>query len=243
MNKTFVDFVTKYSQIVWAFIVKYAKIGWAEFLKMLKRGLFAFQLYAHPVQGFYDLKNDKRRKSIPAAVMWLVLLGISAVARSLMTGYLFSESEAAKLNMNIPMTFLAAILPYILFSVSNWCFTSLMDGDGKLSEIFTATAFATVPITICNIIAIPVSNYASLSDTAIYSFILGAGTTIAYLMIFVGMITTHQYSVGKGLVTMILTIVGMAVIAFVAILVFFLIQQIASFIDSIVTEFNYRINE
>ncbi len=224
-------------------VKKYAKALWQGFVEMLKRGLFAFQLFAHPVQGFYDLKNDPRRRSFPAAIMWIVLLGFSAVLRELLTGYLYSESEYAKLNINIPMTFIAAVLPYILFSISNWCFTSLMDGDGKLVDIFCATAFATVPLTICNLISIPVSNYASLSESATYTFILGLGTTLTYVMIFLGMITTHQYSVGKGLITAILTIMGMAVIAFIVILIFFLIQQIVNFIGSLSTEINYRLNE
>ncbi len=224
-------------------VLGHLKNFWHGFVEMLKRGLFAFQIFGHPFQGFYDLKNDPKRRSVPAAVMWLVLLGLSAIFRELLTGYLYSESEYAKLNINIPVILLTAVLPYLLFTISNWCFTSLMDGDGSLTDIFCATAFATVPMTICNIIAIPVSNFASLGESSTYSFILTMGSVLTYLMIFLGMIQTHQYSVGKGLVTAVLTIVGMAVIAFIAILIFFLIQQVAGFVGSLYTEISYRLNE
>ena len=55
--------------------------------------------------------------------------------------------------------------------------------------------------------------------------------------------STQQYSVKKAIGTAILTIVGMAVIAFVIILVFYLIQQVWGFITSVFSEISYRMNE
>ena len=57
------------------------------------------------------------------------------------------------------------------------------------------------------------------------------------------MIIIHQYSVAKGIGTAVLTIIGMAVIAFVAILVFFLLQQVSGFFMEIGTEIIFRLNE
>ena len=54
---------------------------------------------------------------------------------------------------------------------------------------------------------------------------------------------TQQYSVLKAIVTSILTLIGMMVIAFVVILIFYLIQQVWGFISSVFSEISYRLNE
>ena len=157
-------------------------------------------------------------------------------------GYLFAD-RAAQLELNIPVYMITQVLPFILWAVANWCFSSLMDGDGKLSDVFMVTAYATLPITLCNLIQIPLSHFLSASEASVFSFIGGLGVLWGYFYIFLAMIIVHQYSVGKGLGTAILTIVGMAVIAFVAILVFFLVQQVSSFFIEIGTEVIFRLNE
>jgi hypothetical protein len=136
-----------------------------------------------------------------------------------------------------------SLLPFILWAVANWCFSSLMDGDGKLSDVFLVTAYAILPMTLCNLIQIPLSHFLSSAEGSIFTFIGSLGMVWGYLYVFLAMIIVHQYSVAKGLGTTILTIVGMAVIAFVAILIFFLLQQVTSFFMEIGTEVIFRLNE
>ena len=70
-----------------------------------------------------------------------------------------------------------------------------------------------------------------------------ASTTLPLLLIFFRMITTHQYQLGKGVATAILSILGILIILFVAILVFFLISQVFGFVGQLSTEISYSLNE
>lgn len=157
-------------------------------------------------------------------------------------GYLFT-SRFAQLNLDVLFEITVAILPYLMWTLANWCFTSLMDGDGKLSDIFTATAVGTLPITICNFLQVPVSNFVSLEESGVYYTLASFGYVWAYIMIFFGMIVTHQYTVKKGIITTVMSIIGMAIIAFILVLIFFLMQQIFGFVVSVGTELMFRINE
>jgi len=210
--------------------------------QMFKRLPFAFYILAHPIDGFYELKSDKRRHNVPGAVFLFFVLALTSILKRQLTGYLFTEPYA-QLNLNIPYEITISVLPYIMLIISNWCFTSLMDGDGKFKEIFTATAYATLPLSMCNLIAIPVSNFVSLSENGIYYFIVSFGMVWCYGMVFLGMLVTHQYTVKKAIATAILSIIGMAVIAFIIVLLFFLMQQVWSFIYQLYTEINFRVNE
>ena len=146
-------------------------------------------------------------------------------------------------DLCVPVYMITAVLPFVLWAVSNWCFSSLMDGDGKLSDVFMVTCYAILPMTLCNLIQIPLSHFLSSSEASIFTFIGIFGMVWGYGYVFLSMIIVHQYSVAKGFGTAVLTIVGMAVIAFVAILVFFLVQQVWGFVSGISTEVIFRLNE
>ena len=107
--------------------------------EMFKRMPFFFYILVHPFQGFYDLKVDPKRRNIPGAVFLFVLLAFSAIFKRQLLGYLYT-SRADQLNLDIVVEILVAVLPYLMWVIANWCFTSLMDGDGKLVDIFCATA-------------------------------------------------------------------------------------------------------
>lgn len=202
----------------------------------------AFYVLIHPFEGYYDLKHDPRKKSVNTAILIYILLAFSAVFKRQLTGYLFT-SVSEQLNLNVLIEIGVAVLPYILWTIANWCFSSLMDGDGKFSDIFVATAVGTLPIIIANFISVPFSHLLDLESDSVYTTIVAAGVVIAYIEIFLGMITIHQYSVGKGIATAILSIVGIMVIAFIVVLVVFLVQQVTGFASSLWTEISYRFNE
>ncbi len=215
---------------------------WQGIKTTVKRMGYAFYILFHPFDGFFDLKNDPKRRSVAGGVVWLIIYAVVDLIRFQTLGYLFAD-RAAQLELNIPLRLITAVLPFVLWAVSNWCFSSLMDGDGKLSDVFMATAYAILPITICNLIQIPLSHFLSSSEASIFNFIGSLGMIWGYLYVFLAMIVVHQYSVAKGFGTTVLTIIGMAVIAFVAILVFFLFQQVSNFFIEFGTEIVFRLNE
>jgi len=226
----------------WAGLKAFFPKFWNGTKTTFKRMGYAFYILFHPFDGFFDLKNDPKRRSVSAGIMWFVVYALVDLIRFQSLGYLFAD-RGAQLELNVPVHLATALLPFILWAVANWCFSSLMDGDGKLSDVFLVTAFATLPITLCNLIQIPLSHFLSSAEGSIFTFIGSLGMVWGYLYVFLAMIIVHQYSVAKGLGTTVLTIVGMAVIAFVAILIFFLLQQVTSFFMEIGTEVIFRLNE
>ena len=60
------------------------------------------------------------------------------------------------------------------------------------------------------------------------------------LLIFCGMMVTHDYTLGKNFIISLSTIVGMAFIMFIGILFTTLLGKIISFVSNIIVEINYR---
>lgn len=232
------DLAIKVGFAIWNFVKRIGLALW----DAIKHLPYFCRVVIHPFDGFFRLKNDPRRRSIPAAVIIYIILVFSAIMNKQMIGYIFADVQA-QLNLNIVIEIISALLPYMLWVVANWCFTSLMDGGGKLSDIFCATAVAVIPIIVCNIILIPISHFISYESESMYNFIASVGQVFTYLLMFVGMMITHQYTVRKAIATTILTIVGMAIIGFVIVLIMYLIQQLVGFISSLSTEISFRLNE
>ena len=68
--------------------------------------------------------------------------------------------------------------------------------------------------------------------------------TIAFIwvgiLIFFGTMVTHDYSLGKNLITLVGTVAGMAFIMFLGILFSTLLGKLISFVTNIITEITYR---
>ena len=55
------------------------------------------------------------------------------------------------------------------------------------------------------------------------------------------MMITQQYSLGKSAVTAVLTLIGMALILFVLLLLFYLVQQLWTFAGDLAAEIDLRL--
>ena len=194
-----------------------------QYLRTLKYG---FYVIFHPFDGFWDLKKE-HRGSVAASFTFIVLTIFMLVVQKQNTAFLF--------NMNRLET-----IDVILWCVSNWCLTSLMDGEGKMRDIIIFTGYSLVPLWLIQFPLIGMSHMITAEEGTFYYVF----TTISYLwtgaLLLAGMMVTHQYSVKKTLFTTLLTIIGMAILLFIGLLFFSVIQQIATFVMTIYKEVRFR---
>ena len=85
------------------------------------------------------------------------------------------------------------------------------------------------------------SNVLTTSEGSIVSLLVSIAYVWVALLLFFGMLVTHDYSLGKNFLITIFTIVAMAVIMFVAILFSSLVIKMVTFVMSIITEVGNRV--
>ncbi|MDD6265435.1 MAG: YIP1 family protein [Clostridia bacterium] len=198
--------------------------------------LYAFYLFSHPFDGFWDLKHEKRG-SMRGAMFWLFLAVASFTYQEVGRAYLFNPTGAIS---NVFVQAISILLPVFLVVTSNWCLTTLFDGEGSYKDILIASCYSLAPLPLFVIPATLLTHVFSLNEAGIVSLL----TTLAWIwvgiLVFFGLMITHGYSLFKNFVTVIATIVGIAVIMFIGLLFTGLIQKIVGFISSIVTELSFR---
>lgn len=198
--------------------------------------VYAQHLIFHPFDGFWDLKHEQRG-SVRAALVWLAVAILTFFYQDVGTGYIFNSVPS---NSSIFVQITAVGLPVVLWTVSNWCLTTLFDGEGSLKDIFVATCYALVPLPILIIPAVLFSNVALESEAAVINLLTSIAFIWCGLLIFFGMMVTHDYSFTKNILTSVGTIIGMAIIMFIGILFSMLLAKIVSFVSSIITEITFR---
>jgi hypothetical protein len=103
-----------------------------------------------------------------------------------------------------------------------------------------ATCYAMTPIILTFIPATLLSNIMAQGEAAVYHLIISLAVTFFLLLAYVGMVTVHNYTAGKAILTIFLTIVALLIITFVFALLFTLYQQLYTFVYSLYIELAFR---
>jgi hypothetical protein len=198
---------------------------------------FPLHLIVHPFDSFWDMKYEGKGK-IRVTLTILLLVVISMILKSQFAGFLVNYNDPRHLNSIIQL--LTIVFPFFLWCLSNWAITTLMDGEGKFKEIMMATGYALVPIVIIYTPMIIASRFMAEEETAFYYLMMSISSIWFVALLFVGIMTVHQYTVLKTVVTMLLTVVVMGIVIFLGTLVLSMLQQIIEFFVNIYRELTFR---
>ncbi len=199
--------------------------------------MYGFHVMFHPFDGYWDIKHEYRA-SPKGATAILALTVASFVYYQVGQSYVVAPvpSKTGVLAM------VALILaPIFLWIISNWCFTTLFDGEGSLKDIYVATCYALFPLPPFLIITTLLSNIVTIDEVSLLTLALGVAIFWCGLLLFFGMQTIHDYTLFKNVLTTLATIVGMVFIVFIALLFITLITKISGFVYNIVIELSYRV--
>lgn len=191
----------------------------------------------HPVDGFYEMKYEKNGR-YSVALLNFFLIWISYA--------IFNQYGSVVVNQTNPLSYNALVdfgtvlTMFVLFCVSNWSVTSLMDGEGKIGEIAMAICYAMTPIILTFIPMTLFSHVMAEGETAFYFLVIGVATAYFVILVFAGIMTVHNFSPGKTMGIIFLTVIAMLIIVFLIMLLSTLWSQLYVFVYSIYIELSYR---
>lgn len=204
----------------------------------LRSGEWVKHSITHPAEGFEDMRW-KKAGSLKIAFAIVLLLFLAQIADGRLYGFQFGISYDKTFN----------IIPYIVKSivlfgawvVGNWAVCTLLDGEGTMKNICIYSAYALIPYIVQIFINVLLSHIL-IQDEAVFMQairIIGVGWSV--ILLFSAIKSVHQYSFGKTVFAIILTIVAMLIMLFLLVLFMSLIQQVYIFISTIYTEISYRV--
>ena len=197
---------------------------------------FGFHLMLHPFDGFWDLKHE-RRGSVRAAIVYILVTIVGFYYQAIGSGYLLNPYGGYS---SIWVQAIGVLVPLFLFVLANWCLTTLFEGEGSFKDIFIACSYSLIPIPLLIIPATIASNVVTNSELGIISLVSTFAFIWLGLLIVFGTQVTHDYTMGKNIITILGTAVAMVFIIFLVMLFSTLVGKMVSLITNIVTELQFR---
>ena len=192
----------------------------------------------HPVEGFEDMRW-KKSGSLKIAFLIVVMLFISEIAYQRLYGFQFYVTYDKIFNI-VPFI-MKTIVIFAAWVIGNWSICTLLDGEGTMRNICIYSAYALVPYIAQRFLNVLLSHFLIRDEFVFMQAIKIIGTGWTIILLFSAIKSVHQYSFGKTVFAIILTIAAMLIMLFLLVLFMSLIQQVYIFISTIYTEISYRL--
>ena len=197
-------------------------------------GKITYTLF-HPSEGGYVLARhtDKRK------TMWftLAVIGVWFVAASMKwqySGFIFSQNNPDNFEVLVQLLKTAGL--FILWNISALFVSNLMDSSARPSDISVVTTAALLPYIVGILLQTVLSNVLTLEDGMFLTVINIVLILWSVVILIGGLKEIHEFSFKTALLSIVFTLLGMAVIVFMLFLAFTLLQKMGIFIVQVFTE-------
>lgn len=198
---------------------------------------YPFYTILHPKDGFQEMKYNKKGTVSVTVIIVLAWLLVEMFYRKFAD---FDMNPFDQESLSLLRVSLITIVMYAMVCVSNWCFCTLLEGKGKLTEICAVAAYSLVPYIILRVVMVLMSHMlAGGSESIILTYAVTLSQVWGAIMAFTGLHVIHEYSFKKTLLSVFLTLVGLLIMMFLSVLLLVLLQQLYNFAVTIVFELKY----
>lgn len=198
---------------------------------------YCFHILWHPFDGFWDLKHEKRG-SAAAATAILAAFVVTYVLNIQYAGFLVNTTDLRYFSLSRAV--FVVLFAFLLWLVANSSVATWIYGEGSFRDVYIYSCYALTPLVLLMNAATVVSLFITLDEAVFYHLLIGLGVAWFLFLLFAGNIQVHQYSVKSGVANLAVSFVEIAVMLFLIMVGLSLMQQIASFADTIFMELTVR---
>ena len=197
----------------------------------------ALAFMIHPLESL-RLIREKGKSSALAATVLLAIFYVTKVVCNLNSGFMYGIVN--KSTYNSLFILIGSVGVVILWTVMNWIVCMLAEGKASFKDVYCTTCYSLMPktvyyilFTILSYIVIPSSN----NGFALFSSI---STIYMVILLLLSMVSIQEYTFSKAIGMAIVSVIGMAIGAFVIFVVLTLGQDFIGFIIGIIKEIVLR---
>ena len=195
------------------------------------------RVIAHPLDSFYEIRH-RDYHSVPLALICVLLFAVMFTVNRIFTSFIVNDIDPRRVN---GLTETGAVfMLFLLFCIGNWSITCLMSGEGRLKDIITVVGYSLIPLIALYLPATLLSHVIAAGEEVFYFLLIGVGIFWSAVLVLMGIMTIHNYTLFKTIITLVLTFVSMFILIFLGLLLTDLMNQLLTFLYSIYTELVFR---
>ncbi|MBR3762960.1 MAG: YIP1 family protein [Clostridia bacterium] len=192
----------------------------------------------HPFDGFFEIRF-RNQGSMLIATLLLVAYAVLRCLSYQYTGFPMNMNNIDE--MDALSIFISTISVVVLGAVSNWTITTLFNGKGKLKDIYIVICYSLTVLIIGDAIVTFASNFVTTEEIMILTSLQMLCYAYFVFLLIAGLGTVHEYSFAGNLASMVMTVVAAAVILFIGVLLFTMLERMFSFVTSVAEELMRRL--
>lgn len=192
----------------------------------------------HPFDGFFEIRF-RNHGSLLIATVLLIAYAVLRCLSYQYTGFVMNMNNIDE--MDALSIFISTISVVLLGSVANWTITTLFNGKGKLKDIYIVICYSLTVLIIGDAIVTFASNFVTTEEVMILTSIQMVCYAYFIFLLIAGLGTVHEYSFAGNLASMVMTVVAAAVILFIGVLIFTMLERMFSFVTSVAQELMRRL--
>lgn len=198
--------------------------------------LYPLYICKHPRDGFLEMKVNKKGSTTVVFIILALWLFVEIFYRTA-TGFDMNPFEAE--DTSLLRTAVITVMIFCMVCVSNWCICTLIEGKGKLKDICVVASYALVPYIAVRFFTTVCSWILAGNEQIFLTYSVMVSQVWAAIIAFSGLQEIHEYSFGKTIYSVLLTIVGLIIMLFIVMLLLVLFQQLYYFIATVIFEIRY----
>ncbi|MCH5287800.1 MAG: hypothetical protein J1E43_10280 [Christensenellaceae bacterium] len=198
---------------------------------------FCFYMLRNPYDACYGIKREKKATYLSGVIV-LAIYFVWFVVNKYFTGFLFKTMPDG--YYELINDFLMVFGVFMLLVVCCYLVCTITDGEAKFRDIFIGAAYALAPMLIFQPIRLILTNVLTFNEEFFITLLDFVSYGWTALLIVLMIMYQNDYSLGKTIKTIILTLFTVLVVVALGVVLYMLISQLVDFISSIYGEVVYR---
>ena len=195
------------------------------------------QSLIHPFDAFFEIRF-RNPGSLLIATLLLIAYAVLNCLKFQYTGFVMNMNNIEE--MDALSLFISVISVVVLFTVSNWTVTTLFNGKGKMKDIFIVLCYSLTVLIIGDAVVTFASNFVATEEVMILTSIQMVCYVYFAFLVIAGLTTIHEYGFGGSIMSIIMSVVAAAIILFIGILLFTMLERMVYFFSSVFEELMRR---
>jgi tetratricopeptide (TPR) repeat protein len=207
-------------------------------VKLIDDLVFLFRFIRYPADSFYYIKKDLRGSLLFAGLLYLWVV-IVRVATLYLTGFVFNP-YASVADIRVENEIILTVGLLALFVAANYLVSTISDGEGRVRDVVTGTAYSLFPYALFALPLALLSNVLTFNEIFIFTFSQNVIWVWVGLMLVTMIKEIHNYTAGETVRNVLLTLFTMALFVLTGYILYVLFNQLFDFISAIVREVGLR---
>ena len=210
---------------------------WIMNIPIVSQVLFCFYMLRNPYDACYGIKKEKKATYLSAVIVVFIFF-VLFVLNKYFAGFLFKTMPDG--YYELLNDFVSVFGVFLLLTICCYLVCTITDGEAKFRDIFISAAYALAPMIVFLPVRLILTNVLTYNEEFFISLIDFVSYGWTALLIILMIMYQNDYSLGKTIKTIVITMFTVLVVVALGVVLYMLISQLVDFIASIYGEVVYR---